>query len=420
MKSASKVCGTCKKDNGKIFKRGEEPTLPRHPNCKCVYVPVVEDTFKNGELNELTHSVRGAENYEKWIKANKDKINPDGSLKDGWVRDWKNGGKLVNKNLKDTDENDYDTVEGFEGRISEVDAEQTMWEKKKKDANIVIRGMDDAESRGFTDVDDAKAVKAEADKKIAELSQLKASLMTKLANLKKKLTTAKAPQITITYTTQKGYYFSDGSGQSVTKKVKDAIIATRSDGVRIVTPEKLDAKKQKLTIQKVSDLLDNLPEELRKHCKEIQLVDYYNPYDSYWSKKYNMSNFYSYAIGGNGTIVFFRNDTHRGSTMSVDNSDSWVQHTLCHELGHTVDQKSASVLGKSSTHYGSDGADYAKAITEDLQVCGEAWASVYGASSQSVHEDFADSMAEFVENSIFFKKKFPNRYKYIEEVLSKL
>lgn len=69
MKSVSKVCDTCNADNGKIFKRGEEPTLPRHPNCKCVYIPVVADTFKDNELNELTQSVRGAENYEKWREA---------------------------------------------------------------------------------------------------------------------------------------------------------------------------------------------------------------------------------------------------------------------------------------------------------------------------------------------------------------
>ena len=98
MKSSSTVCNICKADNGKIYKRGEEPTLPRHPNCKCVYIPHVPDTFGDNELNELTGSVRGAENYEKWIEANKDKINPDGSIKDGWERDWKNGGKLVNKN----------------------------------------------------------------------------------------------------------------------------------------------------------------------------------------------------------------------------------------------------------------------------------------------------------------------------------
>lgn len=94
----SRTCDTCMGDQGKRYKRGSEPTLPRHPNCRCVYIPVVSDTFGENELNDLTGSVRGAENYEKWIEANGDKLNPDGSLKDGWERDWKNGGKLVNKN----------------------------------------------------------------------------------------------------------------------------------------------------------------------------------------------------------------------------------------------------------------------------------------------------------------------------------
>ena len=93
----SRTCSTCKADNGKKYKRGNEPTLPRHPNCRCVYIPVVSDTFGDNELNELTGSVRGAENYDKWLEANKDKINPDGSLKDGWVRNWKEGGKLEYK-----------------------------------------------------------------------------------------------------------------------------------------------------------------------------------------------------------------------------------------------------------------------------------------------------------------------------------
>lgn len=65
----SRTCQYCRADNGKVFKRGEEPTLPRHPNCRCVYIPVVSDTFEDNELNELTGSVRGAENYEKWRKV---------------------------------------------------------------------------------------------------------------------------------------------------------------------------------------------------------------------------------------------------------------------------------------------------------------------------------------------------------------
>ena len=62
----SRTCDTCNADNGKRYKRGSEPTLPRHPNCRCVYIPKVSDTFGDNELNELTGSVRGAENYEKW------------------------------------------------------------------------------------------------------------------------------------------------------------------------------------------------------------------------------------------------------------------------------------------------------------------------------------------------------------------
>lgn len=134
----SRTCSTCKADNGKRYKRGEEPTLPRHPNCRCVYIPVVSDTFGDNELNELTGSVRGAENYEKWIEANKDKINPDGSLKDGWVRDWKNGGKLVNKNDAQTDSLKTDKVSVDPVSKKSVDkAYEEMYAKYVKDMEKV-------------------------------------------------------------------------------------------------------------------------------------------------------------------------------------------------------------------------------------------------------------------------------------------
>lgn len=87
-----RTCKTCKADEGKIYELGKEPTLPRHPNCRCVYIPVVSDTFKPNELNELTGSIRGAENYNKWVEHYKEILNPDGSLKDGWRTEW---GKAV-------------------------------------------------------------------------------------------------------------------------------------------------------------------------------------------------------------------------------------------------------------------------------------------------------------------------------------
>ena len=418
----NRTCDTCRADQGKVYKRGEEPTLPRHPNCRCVYIPKVKDTFGDNELNELTHSVRGAENYEKWIQANKDKINPDGSLKDGWVRDWKNEGKLVNKNSSQNiiSNNAYDTVDSINKRLSELDEEQIKYEKQRTNAGAVMRGLDTAEHRGYTNTTDARMAYNEAQEKLKEIDKSKQELYIKLETKRKEATVISNQPIPLTITSQKGFNFSDGTSSAFTKKVKDAIISTRNDGIRIITPENVDSKKQVLTAQKVSDLLDTVPDAIRKHCREIQLVDYYNPKDGYWGKTYNMKNFYSYATGGNGNITFYRNDTPRGFTSAVNNSDSWVRHTISHELGHTIDQKVATILGKSTTRFGSDGADYAKAITDDFNFCGERWASPYGASSQSVHEDFADSVAEFVENPLSFKKKFPNRYKYIEEVVGKL
>lgn len=92
----SRTCQYCRADNGKVFKRGEEPTLPRHPNCRCVYIPVVSDTFEDNELNELTGSVRGAENYEKWreaeAKKQEDEVKPVEKVST----------KAVEKELKET------------------------------------------------------------------------------------------------------------------------------------------------------------------------------------------------------------------------------------------------------------------------------------------------------------------------------
>lgn len=65
----SRTCSYCSNDNDKVYTKGEEPTLPRHPNCRCTYIPVTKDTFEDNELNELTGSIRGSENYEKWRQA---------------------------------------------------------------------------------------------------------------------------------------------------------------------------------------------------------------------------------------------------------------------------------------------------------------------------------------------------------------
>ena len=509
--TGANICEVCREDHDKVFKLGEEPTLPRHPNCRCWYVPVTPDTFQPGELNELTNSVRGAENYENWMWANSDKINPDGTLKDGWVRDWKNGGKLVYKpdEVGSPQKFQYKSVDEYKGKISDMDKEIKALQEEKLATTGVLKGIYTPEEKGYKDLSSVaqidkditlrmkslekkqieleyemkefeKAPKSslksvgafryhsmeEYEKKLDELEREwgshsgevnagymvrrgfytreemgfaedlnldemiereeklkkqvekeKQALYTEMEEFRK----AQAPTtVPLQVSTQKGFYFNDGTSSTVTKKKRDAVISTTPDGIRIVVPSKLDTSKQLLDAQMIADLLQEVPTEVRKHCKEIQLVDYYNPQDSYWAKQYKMKHFYSYATGGGGKITFYRNDTRRGTNTFISNDDDWIKKVFSHEIGHTIDEKVATVIQKAVSGYGSDGVKWADAVAKDLAVCGESWVSSYATQSQSKHEDFADSVAEFVLNPISFKKRFPNRFKYIEEVLKQL
>lgn len=37
-----RTCPECGEEHGKIYKIGDEPILPLHPNCRCTYIPVIE------------------------------------------------------------------------------------------------------------------------------------------------------------------------------------------------------------------------------------------------------------------------------------------------------------------------------------------------------------------------------------------
>lgn len=110
-----RTCKTCKADNDKVYDLGKEPTLPRHPNCRCVYIPVVGDEFKPNELNELTGSIRGAENYNKWVEHYREVLNPDGSLKEGWETKWRGRAKPVT--VYTTKDGEELTLEEYRKRI---------------------------------------------------------------------------------------------------------------------------------------------------------------------------------------------------------------------------------------------------------------------------------------------------------------
>ena len=184
--TGANICDVCRECHNKVYKLGEEPTLPRHPNCRCWYVPLTPDTFKPGELNELTNSVRGAENYEKWMEANQDKLNPDGTLKEGWVRDWKNGGKLVYdpNRLKDDRVFRYNSVDEYQKRISEMETEIKDLQDQKLATTGVLKGYYSPEEKGYTDLSTTAQLDKGITLRMKELEKQKIELEYEMKDLK--------------------------------------------------------------------------------------------------------------------------------------------------------------------------------------------------------------------------------------------
>lgn len=102
--------------------------------------------------------------------------------------------------------------------------------------------------------------------------------------------------------------FPDGSAGGV-KKTVPAIIYTTPDGARFIYPKKYDKSKQSLTPEQAIEVWSKIPDNIRtKIQKEVYVVDYYNPQDSYWRKRYK--NFgHSYATGGE-VITLYRSSYH--------------------------------------------------------------------------------------------------------------
>ncbi|WP_300463816.1 hypothetical protein, partial [Desulfobacula sp.] len=54
-----RTCLVCGADDHRLFKLNEyKPVLPQHFNCRCTYIPVVEDSIATGERPAGTHSER--------------------------------------------------------------------------------------------------------------------------------------------------------------------------------------------------------------------------------------------------------------------------------------------------------------------------------------------------------------------------
>lgn len=173
----------------------------------------------------------------------------------------------------------------------------------------------------------------------------------------------------------------------------NAVVYTTPDGVSFIFPKNYDSAHQTMTPEQAISCWQKVPEEVKKKAqKNIEFVDYYNPDDSYWKRVYK--NFtHSYATGGD-KITFYRYDRPHDS--------DYVVRTYCHEAGHYIDTNLSVSGGRFSEE-----KEWQKAIAEDKKLSGSKSPTAYGENSPA--EDFAESIAEYVQNAKEFSKKFPNR-----------
>lgn len=197
-----------------------------------------------------------------------------------------------------------------------------------------------------------------------------------------------------------GYGFPDGAGGI--KKTAAATIYTTPDNTRFVYPKNYNKTNQTLSPELAIEAWTKVPENVRtKIQKTVHVVDYYNPQDAYWRKKYkNFS--HSYATGGE-EVTIYRNTRH--------NLEYLVQ-TYCHEGGHYID---ANLPGASRKDRYSGQKEWQNAMKQDLKTSKKKSWRKYG--ENSAIEDFADSVAYYTLNHEEFTKTFPERSKLLEKIL---
>ena len=200
---------------------------------------------------------------------------------------------------------------------------------------------------------------------------------------------------------EKDYGFNDGTSGGIKKTVK-ATVYTTPDGTQFVYPKSYNKKKQTLSPDDAIATWYRVPENIRQKIqKVVEIVDYYNPQDAVWRKRYK--NFtHSYATGGN-KITLWRSSYH---------DLSYLAETYCHEGGHYID---FTLPGTSRTNRYCMQSEWQNAMANDLKTSGKKSCSKYGENSPV--EDFAESVEHYTFNAARFTALFPERSKLLANIL---
>ena len=287
--------------------------------------------------------------------------------------------------------------------LMDVDTAISDWSDIEKYREASRIGIDELKKRKKELEEEQRELLKEILKKQDNLDELKRML--KEEETEKLVDSAK-----FAYKTSHGEYkkyqrdskLGDGTSDGY-KRISKTNVYVTPEGVEFEFPVGLDKKKQTLTPEQLTKAWERVPEGIRrKSPKTIQVLDYYNPKDSYWRKTYK--NFpHSYATGGIKGVTFYRHD--------YDHDDDYLVNTLCHEIGHSIDQSIKTNSGKRFC----DDSEWTKVMKDDFNHSGIKSPTTYGENANA--EDLAESVAQCTLNSNWFKKNFPNRTKVLEQYI---
>lgn len=175
-------------------------------------------------------------------------------------------------------------------------------------------------------------------------------------------------------------------------KIK-SVVHEFDDGIIIRVPE--NPKNLIYDVKQVYGKLMLLPETLRNEISNINILDEGNGDDKYWSEKLN-TNFSSAGTGGDNVInLYYLNRGGYEKEVPLE--------LLSHESGHNDDNK--------NNVYYSHGSEWTNAMKSD----GNEYISDYAKLQKNNHEDYADSVKMFIENSDLMKNRYPNRYAILDK-----
>lgn len=195
---------------------------------------------------------------------------------------------------------------------------------------------------------------------------------------------------------RKHHSFGNKNNAKNVKIERKAIVFKNNEGVEFIYPKDYDKDKQIIQPRDALTIFESIPKKLQNTVNTVEFLDCLNPDDEFWSKEYGIKNFISFANGGFRKITFWQNgDINKKKINSI------LKRTYCHETAHNLDMN--RIISNS------------KQWKEVIKLDGENYPTSY--SKVATVEDFAESVAEVIMDPETMKTNFPNRYKFIIELL---